>query len=382
MPERLRILHVIETLWLGGAQRLLPGLLTGLDPRRFEGHVVAIHDGPLRQEFESARLPLTVLSARRFYEPRVVAALRHIVREGRFDVVHTHLTGADVVGRVAAALSGVPVVSTMHNIPHDYDQQKWHRRLLQRLTARMLATRLVMVAPSIGNEYERQWHIPRSRIVAINNAVPMEPYLAITEGVADGIPPTITTIGRLSRQKAHDILLEAFRLVLQQRPRARLRIVGEGRLGEALRQQASSAGIAHAVAFEGLRHDIPVVLSETHVFVLSSLWEGLPVTAVEAMAAARPVVLTDVGGCCDLVTSGVEGLLVPPGDVSALADALLGLLDNPAQQVLFGRRGRIKVRQAFGIEQYIRGHEQLYLSLVEPERQAEVAAIGDRRASA
>jgi len=321
------------------------------------------------------------LGARHFYEPRVVASLVRIIREGNFDVVHTHLTGADVVGRVAGALTGIPVVSTMHNIPHDYNQQKFHRRLLQRLTARTLTTRLVMVAPGIGSAYERQWKIPRSQIVAINNAVPMEPYLAIAEGVADGLPPTVTTIGRLSAQKAHHILLEAFLLVLHKRTDARLRIVGDGRLEAALRQQALSSGIAHAVTFEGLRHDIPVVLSETHVFTLSSLWEGLPVTAVEAMAAARPVVLTDVGGCRDLVTPGVEGMLVPPGNVSALADALVEMLGDPEQQRLSGRRGRAKVRQEFGIEQYVRGHEQLYLSLLAPERRAEIIAIGDQRSS-
>ncbi|WP_296751564.1 glycosyltransferase [Roseiflexus sp.] len=381
MSKRLRILHVIETLWLGGAQRLLPGLLKGLDPQRFDSHLVALHDGPLRQEFESARIPLTMLSARRFYEPRVVASLVRIIREGGFDVVHTHLTGADVVGRVAGALTGVPVVSTMHNIPYDYDQQKFHRRLLQRLTARTLAVRLVMVAPGISSAYERQWKIPPSRLVAIKNAVPMEPYLAIAEGVADGFPPTVTTIGRLDIQKAYHLLLEAFRLVLHTRPDARLRIVGNGRMEAALRQQAFSIDIAHAVTFEGLRHDIPVVLSETHVFTLSSLWEGLPVTAVEAMAAARPVVLTDVGGCRDLVTPGVEGALVPPGNVSALADALVEMLGDPDRQRLSGRRGRAKVRQEFGIEQYVRGHEQLYLSLVAPERRAEIVAVGDQRSS-
>jgi glycosyltransferase involved in cell wall biosynthesis len=381
MSKRLRILHVIETLTLGGAQRLLPGLLKGLDPQRFDSHLVALHDGPLRREFESARIPFTMLGARRFYEPRVVSALVRIVREGGFDIVHTHLTGADVVGRIAGAINGVPVISTMHNIPHDYDQQKIHRRLLQHLTVRTMTARLVMVASGISSAYERQWKIPRSRIVAINNAVPMEPYLAIAEGVADGLSPTVTTIGRLSEQKAHHILLEAFRLVLHKRPDARLRIVGDGHLEAALRRQAFSSGIAHAVTFEGLRHDIPAVLSETHVFTLSSLWEGLPVTAVEAMAAARPVVLTDVGGCRDLVTPGVEGALVPPGNVSALADALVEMLGDPDRQRLSGRRGRAKVRQEFGIEQYVRGHEQLYLSLVAPERRAQIVAVGDRRSS-
>lgn len=373
--HRIRVLQIVETLWLGGAQRLLPGLLTGLDPQRFEGHIVALNDGPLRQEFEAARLPLTVVGARRFYEPKVVSTIARLVRTRQVDVIHTHLTGADVVGRIVGAAAGVPVVSTMHNIPRDYDQQKWHRRTLQRLTARTLAARLVMVAPGIDVEYVQQWGIPASRIVTINNSVPMAPYLAIAEGVADHVPPTVTTIGRLSGQKAYHLLIAAARLVLDKRPETRFRFVGEGRLGEALRQQAQDLGIAHAVSFDGLRHDIPEVLAETHVFALSSLWEGLPVTAVEAMAAARPVVLTDVGGCRALVTPGVEGWLVPPGNVEALATALLDALNNPERQRLFGRRGREKVRRAFGLEQYVRGHEQLYASLTVARGRARIAGL-------
>lgn len=369
------MLQIVETLWLGGAQRLLPGLLTGLDPQRFEGHIVALHDGPLRQEFEAARLPLTVLGVRRFYEPRVVSSITRLVRTRQIDVIHTHLTGADIVGRIVGAATGVPVVSTMHNVPHDYDQQKWHRRLLQRLTARTLAARLVMVAPGIGAEYVRRWGIPAARIVTINNSVPMEPYLAIAEGVADHVPPTVTTIGRLSEQKACHVLLAAARLALDKRPETRFRIVGEGRLDAVLRQQAQDLGIARAVSFDGLRHDIPAILAETHIFALSSLWEGLPVTAVEAMAAARPVVLTDVGGCRDLVTPGVEGWLVPPGDVAALAAALLEALDDPDRRRVAGRRGREKVRRAFGLKQYVHGHEQLYASLATVRGRTRVARL-------
>ncbi len=378
MKDRWRVLQIVETLCLGGAQRLLPGLITSLDPQRFSGYTVALHDGVLRAEFEAARVPLMVVGAHRFYEPRVVSTIANLVRDQGFDVIHTHLTGADVVGRIVGAATGVPVVSTMHNVPRDYDEQKWHRRMLQRLTARTLAARLVMVAPGIGEEYVRQWGIPASRMVTINNSVPMAPYLAIAEGVADHIPPTVTTIGRLSAQKAHHLLLAAARLVLNKRPETRFRFIGEGRLGDALRQQAQDLGIAHAVSFDGLRHDIPAILAETHVFALSSLWEGLPVTAVEAMAAARPVVLTDVGGCRNLVTPGVEGWLVPPGDVEALAAALLEALDNPERQRLFGRRGREKVRRAFGLEQYVQGHEQFYASLAAARGRTSVARLQQR----
>ncbi|MFQ3684861.1 MAG: glycosyltransferase, partial [Roseiflexus sp.] len=104
MGNRVRVLQIVETLVIGGAQRLLPGLVTGIDPQRFECQIAALHDGVLRYEFESAYLPLTVLGVHRFYEPRALSALVRLVRTQHIDVIHTHLTGADIVGRVVGAL--------------------------------------------------------------------------------------------------------------------------------------------------------------------------------------------------------------------------------------------------------------------------------------
>jgi len=117
------------------------------------------------------------------------------------------------------------------------------------------------------------------------------------------------------------------------------------------------------VLFTGVRHDIPAVLAQTDIFTLSSLWEGLPVTAVEAMAAARPVVLTDVGGNRDLVEHGIHGYIVPPSDVPALAEQILLLMNNDVQRIRMGRAAREQVRRAFSMEMFVRQHEALYAML-------------------
>ena len=151
--------------------------------------------------------------------------------------------------------------------------------------------------------------------------------------------PVIVTLGRLMRQKAHADLLSAARLVLQQRPDARFVIAGTGYLLPSLKQMAADLGIAERVTFPGVRRDVPQVLAAADIFVLSSLWEGLPLSAVEAMAAARPAVVTDVGGCGELVEDGVHGYVVPPQQPQALAGALLKLVADPAATPGHGPRG-------------------------------------------
>lgn len=368
MKQRLRILQLCASLSVGGAERLILGLGEHLDRDRFEVHVCALsvlRGNAFQPAFERLGIPVHVVGAQRFYDPRAISAVAHYVRRHNIDIIHTHLTNADVVGRIVGKLTGRPVVSTMHNEPQDYDRQRRDRSALQRLTARYLATCLIAVSRRIREMYIQQWHIPEERIEAIRNAIPMDAYLAVPEQVqhAPNAGPLVTNIGRLNPQKAQRLLLDAAKLVLAQRPDAHFMIVGQGRLEDQLKEHARALGIAERVTFTGVRHDIPDILAQTDVFMLSSLWEGLPVTAVEAMAAARPVVLTDVGGNRDLVEHGLHGLIVPPGDTSALAQALVYLLGNDQLRRDMGHAARERVRRDFSMETFVHRHEALYQSL-------------------
>jgi glycosyltransferase involved in cell wall biosynthesis len=369
MSQRIKLLHLCASLTVGGAERLMLGLAERSDPRRFEAHVCSlsvVRGNALRPEFERLGLPLSVLGFRKFYDLRAVRAVAQYVRQHQIDIIHTHLITADVVGRVAGRLVGRPVVSTLQNEPQDFNRERLDRRWLEWITARYLTTRLVTVSPRVRDMFVREWRIPERRISTICNAVAMEPYLALPEGVTArdaGAGPVITTVGRLSPQKAQHLLLEAAVSVLRQRPEVRFMIVGQGRLEQPLKAQAQALGIADVVTFVGLRRDIPAVLAQTDIFVLSSLWEGLPLTAIEAMAAARPIVLTDVGGNRDLVESGTHGLIVPPGNVPALAEALLTLLNDPARRTAMGQAARARVRHDFSIDTITRQYEALYESV-------------------
>lgn len=370
MSGRIRVMQVVASLTVGGAERLLPGLLQGLDPRRFAVQVCSLGGGPIRDELDRLGLAVAVLNARRFYTPYAALALTRAVRAFAPDVIHTHLTDADVVGRLVGAALRIPVVSTLHNVPEDYDRQKPHRRLLQRATL-PLATRLVAVSESIRAAYIADWRVAPGCIDAIRNAVPLQPYLALPAGVpGGGDGPVIVNIAKLFPQKAQHILIDAARIVLAQVPAARFRIVGQGPLEAQLRAQAAALGIADKVELLGVRRDIPQILAASDIFTLSSAWEGLPVTAVEAMAAARACVLTDVGGARDLIDDGRQGLIVPPGDAPALAAALVALLRDAPRREAMGLAAREKVRAEFSLERYAGDHARLYEAMAARRRQA------------
>lgn len=364
MTKPRTILHLCDSLSVGGAERLILGLAGRIDRARFAMRVCSLgslRGNLLQPELERTGVPVTLVGSRRFYDPASLLAVARLVRATGVDLIHTHLTYADVVGRIVGRLAGVPVVSTLHNEPRDYNQQRRDRRLLQRLTARHAATRLVAVSPRLRELFLADWGLPPEQVTAIMNAVPLEQFLAVPERpTPSSAPLTITTIGRLSPQKDQATLLEAARPLLLRRPDARVQLVGQGRLEAQLRAQAQSLGIAEQLVFAGVRHDVPAVLAETDIFVLSSRWEGVPITAAEAMAAGRAVLLTDVGGCRDLVTHGAEGLLAPPGDAAALGAALAQLADEPALRRRLGAAARARARRELDMTSFVARHEALY----------------------
>jgi glycosyltransferase involved in cell wall biosynthesis len=359
------ILHLCDSLSVGGAERLILGLAGQIDRARFALQVCSLgslRGNLLQPELERTGVPVALVGSRRFYDPAALAAVARLVRAQGVELIHTHLTYADVVGRLVGRLAGVPVVSTLHNEPTDYNRQRRDRRLLQRLTARRAAAHLIAVSPRLRELFVAEWGLPPGRVTAIMNAVPLERYLAVPErpAPAPGEPLTITTIGRLSPQKDHATLLAAARPLLQRRPELRLQLVGQGRLEAPLRAQAEALGIAGQVIFAGVRHDIPAVLAASDIFVLASRWEGVPITAAEAMAAGRAVLLTDVGGCRDLLAHEREGLLVPPGDAAALGAALARLADDAGLRQRLGAAARERARRELDMATFVARHEALY----------------------
>lgn len=369
MNNRLKIVHLTASLNIGGAERIILSMAEKMDRARFETHVCALgefDENSFLPEFQKLGSALQVIPVRHFYSPSTLWDTIRYLRHHKFDVIHTHLTDADIIGRIAGWLTNTPVVSTMHSTPSNYNKQQIDRRWLLRATNRLVPSYLVGVSEEVRNLFIKEWRIPPERISAIPNATPLDNFLAIPVGTDSETANTltVTNVGSLRWQKGQHFLLEAAQIILKQRPNTRFVIAGGGPLEQELKMQAQALGITDQVIFAGLVRDIPALLEKADIFVLSSVREGLPISAIEAMAAARPSVLTDVGGNKELFESGVGGFIVPSRDVPALADALLLLLNDESLRLTMGRNARQKAQEKFSFDVFTQAYGDIYQSVV------------------
>lgn len=291
------------------------------------------------------------------------------LRQRRPDILNTHMFRATMVGAPIARLAGVPtVIATFHG------REPWRRGLIKgsyvvdRLVDRFVH-RMIAVCESSKRYLTRTKGLDPAKITVIHNGRDLDRYrppapdavraIRTELGIADG-EPLVGVVGRLDEQKGHTYLLDALPEVLRRHPRARLVLVGEGPLRAPLEQQAARLGVLPGIVFTGFRTDVPAVMGAMDVVVLPSLYEGLPLVLIEALAMARPVVATAVDGSVDVVEDGVSGILVPPADPAALAKGLLQLLDDPALARRLGEAGRRSTLQRFTLDRQIAESAALY----------------------
>lgn len=348
-----RVLYLIVDLPLGGAEIHLLNLVRHLDRDRYSPVVLCIgKNGPIGEEIAREGVPVTELGLLRKggSDRRIAKTLREFLRREKISLVHSHLYHANYYGRLAAFREGIPAVCTIHNT---YASPKIHRRLINRWLARRTA-RIIAVSAPVRDDILRYDGVDPSKVVVIPNGVdPCRFDIPLTRAEARerlGIPAEhflIGTVGRLEEQKGLQYLLDALRILRRGERKAFLLVAGGGREEARLREQATRDGIEDAVFFLGTRTDVPELYRAMDVFALSSLWEGGPITLLEAMASGLPVVATPVGFVPEVVRDGMNGFLVPLRDPAMLAEALWKVREDPARAEAAGREGRETVRRRY-----------------------------------
>ncbi|MGC9162608.1 MAG: glycosyltransferase [Thiomonas sp.] len=359
------IVHMIDELPRDGAEMLLVDLMRLRVPGYRYQIACLIRGGPLEQEFERLGVPVKIFGRRGRIDPGLVLRLAAWLRSERVDVVHTHLFTADTYGRLAARLAGVPAVfSTVHNIVNPWKGAG--HRAIDRLLAR-LSTAVVGCSDEVTQTLARRDRIPVRKLVAIPNGIDLRKFsIASGAGVREefGLPadrPLIGVVGRLHAQKAHADLFRALALLPQARAgELACLVIGTGDLLAPLTQQVRELGLDRCVRFTGMRQDIPRLVAALDVFVMSSHWEGLPIALLEAMASARAVLCTRVGGIPDVVVDGDNGLLVDAQDPPALAQGLDRLLQDAALRRRLGQRARETVMARFDVSRTAAAYNQLH----------------------
>jgi glycosyltransferase involved in cell wall biosynthesis len=380
--DRIRILNVVNNFCRGGTEGQAITTALALDPARFDVRCACSGNGGELAATAAARLseireyPVNGFRSAGYLGQ--VARLARDLRRGRIEIVHSYGFYCHMLAIPAARLAGVEVVVASIRDCGVYltpGQQRAQRFLCG------LADCVLTNATAV-----KTWLVDGggdpARIAIIHNGVDLSQFTAPAAGGARPHPrireefgfedtcPLVVVVARLSRTKGINYLIEAAPTILARRPDTRFLLVGPDDWGNQakLADRVRALGLDRAIRFSGDRTDVPAILADATVSVLPSLSEAMPNGVLESMAAGVPVVATRVGGIPEAIEDGRNGLLVPPANAPALAEAISRLLDAPAEAARLGRAGRETIEERFSLEQMVRSTTNLYVDLLARKR--------------
>jgi len=357
-------MHLVHTYGVGGMEVGITKLVNALDRTRVTSSICSCCPGDSLKNRLDAEIPLFELNRKPGNDPKLVVELYRLLKRERPHVLHTHRWATLCEGLIAARLAGVPFV--VHG-EHGTLETRRHNAFVQR-TIWKRVDQVLSVSSRLAERMAREISYPLDRIKVIRNGVdtnrfrPRNPAPVRQELGLSPDALVIGAVGRLVPVKDYPTLLRALVRLRDRGIAFQSIIAGTGRLRDELTALAISLGLSN-VRFLGNRDDIEHLLPAFDVFVLSSSSEGLSNTIQEAMAAGLPVVATRVGGADELVDEPHTGLLVPPGDPGAMADAIGSLAEDPARRNNMGVAARRRAEAVFALDVMIREYERLYLSL-------------------
>ncbi|MCX6567247.1 MAG: glycosyltransferase family 4 protein [Candidatus Aminicenantes bacterium] len=373
--NRLKVLEMIDKPSLGGGQAVLLTLARHLDRTRFEVSVCAKSGGPLEDEVRKLGLAFHPAEFKKKPSTGLGRDLARLLASEKIDILHTHGGIAGLFGRRAARRARTPVVvHTIHGIHYLHYRNPILRKIfigLERSLSR--ATSAVVCVSEADLAQARKYRLaPDDRLRLVRNGVAVvDPSPDSDRGrrIGELCPrlklraPVIGTVARLHRQKGVEYFIKASPEILRRNSGALFVVVGSGPLEKRLRAKIDRLGLADHFILAGERPDAIDLLSAFDIFVLPSLWEGLPLVLIEAAGLGKPIIATDIDGSREIIRDGETGLLVPPADPAALAGAVRRLLEDAALARRLGEKARHEIPPAFDLKRMVAETERLYLDL-------------------
>lgn len=377
----VRILHIHTLPVISGSGINTFLTMRGMKGNRYEPVLACAPGGALidlvqRHGMEVKTFPSLVQPLHPLKDFQAILDLTGHLMTKRYQVVHTHNSKAGFIGRLAAKLARVPViVHTVHGFAFHGQEPPWRRSLfrsLERLASHWCDQMIFISQPLID------WAVSEGigctgKMATIYSGIEMERFhpVSVQEkhrlrakwGLHEG-DAVIGMVSKLWEGKGHAFLLRAFKEIKEEKPQAKLVIVGEGYLMESLKTLASRMELSEAVIFTGFLEDVPQIIATFDLAVLPSYFEGMGRVLLEAMAMEKPVVGTRVGGIPDLIEEGLNGYLVSPGNEKELAGAVLKILNDQDLALKMGQAGRKKMTERFSAESMVRSIEEVYIELL------------------
>jgi len=383
-----RVLQIITRLIVGGAQETVMYTAERLDPTLFQVQILSGpqtgSEGSLIDEVRQRGIPLTILPelVREVNPVKDLIALWKIyrfLRSNNYEVVHTHSSKAGILGRIAARLAGVPViVHTIHGWSfHDYmpAMKRWGYIWLERFCATLSDALIVVSAQDIPKGIKA--HIGKAtQYHLIRSAIPLDEF---DPGQYDrksirlelGLPadaPVVGNVGRFSPQKNPLDWVKIAGRIARALPECRFLLVGDGPLRSQVEASLKDEGLTSRSVLTGLRHDPARMMAAMDVFLLSSLWEGLPRVIPQAMLMGLPLVATQVDGSSEAIQDGITGFICSPSDLDQLAQRCLALLQSPSLRSEIGRAARSYAQEEFSLDCMLDLIDRLYINLLQSGR--------------
>ena len=326
------VLHLIETSGPGGAEKMLINLVESLPSANYTSIIGLMKDGWLSSVLSDLGHETLILPHKHSIDLKFSRDLVSVIKGKNIDVMHAHEFAMNVYGSMASAVTGVPIVTTVHG--KNYYGERLRRRLAYRLVSRH--SKMVAVSNDIADFLTKTIGIQAKNIITIHNGVRIDGFRKDSSarnrirnmlGLSDG-QPLLGTVGNLYPVKGHIYLIQATAIIKKSVPDVKTVIAGRGMLLDRLKGEVTGMGLEKNIEFLGYREDIPQLLQAMDIFILPSLSEGTPLSILEAMASLKPVVATDVGGLSEIIDNGETGLLVPSKDPGSLAAKILLVLEN------------------------------------------------------
>lgn len=369
----INVLEMIDSSMVGGGQKHLHSLVQGLNKEQFNVSVVVSDDGPLYKKLMNEGIKVFCTDIRKNFNPFTLLKLYKILKVNKIDVIHTHGTVAGVWGRLAASLARTPVIIyTLHGIHYLNSHNRIFKQifiLIDQILSKF-SDKIICVANSDqkkGYEYKL---FEKGKSIVIHNGVDIKEFKFNKKAKAkkaefniNSDSPVIGIVARLHVQKGYHFFFEAIKLVKEKFSNVKVLVIGDGPLLFELKEQVLRLKLTDNVIFTGTRDDIPDLLSIMDVFVLSSLWEGMPLTVLEAMACKTPIVATNVDGVSEAIQEGKTGILVPPKNSKKMANEIINILEDKEFRKALGERARKALVKNFPLKKMVREISDLYAQL-------------------
>jgi glycosyltransferase involved in cell wall biosynthesis len=363
----MRVAMIIDSLRIGGAQKLVTQFVSAVSRQTIESTVISLRGDPVASNLDiihSAGAEVESFPSRSLLDVGRLMRLIRFLRAEKFDLIHTHLSYANILGCLAGRFAGIPVIATLHSTGHDPEQKSRLITRLEEVILRYFARRIIAVGYTVASTFQERLG-PRAMDVIPNGVpapidLPPQARQQLRREIAgDENRVVIISIGRFVPAKGYEDMIEAFAVLHRQDPRSVLVIAGVGKLFEKIKNQISELQLEDSIICLGARNDVPQLLAASDIYASSSHWEGLPVALLEAMMAGLPIIATSVGDIPKVVTPET-GIIVPPHKPACLAGALSDLVSAPVKARAMGAAARTRAMQEYSLESWIRRLTSLY----------------------